>query len=251
MLYLLFYRLEDNMLKDREGDIVLRICDVCGHEQWVNYWNAYRKERHLCRHCNNREIGAGRRGKFTAHNKGQKRQPKALGNFYINSSGYVEVWIGKHTQKDKAGGYYREHRLMIELSIGRKLADKEIIHHVDGDKTNNLLSNLHLCEDDKHHRNIHGQLERIAMELVRNGAIKFDNKSGIYHIDPYVREFVSKSLELLENPETGNQQRSLRDQDEEERSTTIQKWSTLQAIGSGSGGQLEDDFQVDDIVCSA
>ena len=93
MLYLLFYSLEGNMLKDRKGDTVLKICDVCGHEQWVNYWNVYRKERHLCRYCNNREIGAGRRGKFTAYNKGQKRQPKALGNFYINSSGYVEVWM--------------------------------------------------------------------------------------------------------------------------------------------------------------
>lgn len=239
------------MLKDRKGDIVLRICDVCRHEQWVNYWNAYKKERHLCRYCNNREQGGKRRGKFSPHNKGKKQQPKSLGSFYINSSGYVEDWIGKHTIEDRSSGYYREHRLMVELDIGRKLSDKEIIHHVDGDKTNNLLSNLYLCEDDKHHRNIHGQLERVAMELVRTGAIKFDNKSGIYDIDPYVREFVSKSLELLGNPEEGNQQRSLRDQDEEERSTTIQKWSTLQAIGSGSGGQLENYFQVDDIVCSA
>lgn len=237
------------MIKERNGDIALRVCDSCGHEQWVNYWNLVKKQKHLCRFCANAENGEKKQGQ-RPWNKGKKQEPKSLGNWYLNSSGYAEVWVGKHQEENTISGYRREHRLVAEILLGRKLEDEEIVHHIDGDKLNNLDYNLYVCEDQKHHRNVHGQLERVAMDLVKSGAIKFEPVSGQYFIDPYVREFISKSLELLENPEKGNQQRSLRELEEEERSTTIQKWSTLQAIGSGSGGhptEVEDD----DIVCSA
>ena len=68
-----------------------------------------------------------------------------------------------------------------------------------------------------------------------------------YYLDPYVREFVRKSLELLENPEKGNQQRSFSEMTDEERSTTIQKWSTLKRVEAGDSCEIQDD----DIVCSA
>ena len=90
-----------------------------------------------------------------------------------------------------------------------------------------------VCANDKHHQNIHSQLERISIELVKSGVIKFNHESGNYYLDPYVREFVSKSLELLGSPEKDNQQRSLRELSPEERSTTIQKWSTLKRVEAG------------------
>lgn len=214
------------MIKERKSNLALRVCDSCGHEQWMSYWNIYKKENHLCRYCNNKQTGQSRKG-IPSWNAGKKMEPKQLGSYYLNSSGYVETWIGKHTLKDKVGGYYREHRLQAELLLGRKLTSNEKVHHIDGNKTNNVDHNLFVCADDKHHQNVHSQLERISMELVQQGAIKFDHKSGSYYLDPYVREFVSKSLELLENPEKDNQQRSLRFLEPEERSTTIQKWSTL------------------------
>lgn len=238
------------MIKERKGDDALRVCDGCGHEQWVSYWNLYRKPVHLCRYCNNVKSGEERRGKYESHNKGKKQEPKSVGNYYINSSGYSEIWVGKHTTNN-VGGYYREHRMMMELELCRELTSTEIIHHINGDKMDNWLDNLYLCEDDKHHRNVHGQLERVSMELVRAGAIKFDKESGQYYLDPYVREFISKSLELLGNPEEGNQQRSLRDLPLEERSTTIQKWSTLKRVEAGDTQETVEELSGDDIVCSA
>ena len=62
--------------------------------------------------------------------------------------------------------------------------------------------------------------------------------SGNYYLDPYVREFISKSLELLENPLQDNQQRNLRELDLEERSTTIQKWSTLKRAEAGDNSDI-------------
>jgi len=122
---------------------------------------------------------------------------------------------------------------MAEVKENRPLEPKERVHHVNGDKTDNGYNNLYVCRDDAHHRNVHNQLERIAMELVKCGLIQFDFDEGSYQLDPFLREQVSKSGELLENPneeDEGDQQRSLRDMSHEERSETIQRWSTLKRV---------------------
>ena len=94
-------------------------------------------------------------------------EPKEIGSYYVNSGGYIETWIGRHTLDNRSGGYYREHRLQAELKLGRKLLDEERVHHIDADKTNNTEINLFVCANDKHHQNIHSQLERISIELVK------------------------------------------------------------------------------------
>lgn len=220
------------MIKDRSGDFATRVCDRCGHEQRVGYWNLVKKTTHLCRNCNNRKTAQTRKG-LPAHNRGKRYQAKRQGNFYVNGGGYVAMWVGKHTETDKAGGYCLEHRLQMEVILGRKLTRKERVHHVDGDKTNNTPNNLYLCADDYEHQKVHGKLERAAMELVQMGILVFNHAEGTYTIAPCIREFASASPELLGNPAKDNQQRSLRELSSEERSTTIQKWSTLKRAEAG------------------
>ena len=41
-------------------------------------------------------------------------------------------------------------RFLIETKLGRKLKEDEIVHHKDGDKSNNNLSNLKIIERSKH-----------------------------------------------------------------------------------------------------
>jgi len=224
------------MIKERNGDLALRVCDDCGNEQWVSYWNVYKKETHLCRYCNNSKTAKTRK-KGTPWNRGTKQNPRVLGTFYTNSSGYICTWVGKHTLENKVGGYYLEHRLIAELMLQRSLLASERVHHIDSNKINNVPKNLYICKDDKHHQNVHSQLERVSMWLVQQKAIKFDHESGEYYLDPYVREFVSKSLELLENPDKDNQQRSFVNMTDEERSTTIQKWSTLKRAEAGDNSE--------------
>jgi transposase len=43
-----------------------------------------------------------------------------------------------------ADGYVLEHRLVMAEFLGRPLESKETIHHVDGNRSNNILSNLQL-----------------------------------------------------------------------------------------------------------
>lgn len=65
-------------------------------------------------------------------------------------SGYSYVkYMGKH-----------QHRAVIEAAIGRKLRSDEVVHHIDGNKKNNDLSNLEVMSQAEHAR-------RHAMERPR------------------------------------------------------------------------------------
>ena len=74
------------------------------------------------------------------------------------------------------------HRKKIEEKIGRKLLSTEIVHHIDGDKSNDNIENLYLCKNNSEHQMIHDGLEKIAFKLVKNGIIKFDSNTGNYYL---------------------------------------------------------------------
>lgn len=48
-----------------------------------------------------------------------------------------------------------EHRVVMKNYLGRKLLPKEVVHHLDGNPSNNNIENLFLCEDQKEHFLIH------------------------------------------------------------------------------------------------
>lgn len=52
--------------------------------------------------------------------------------------------------KLKNGGTRDEHRIVMEDIIGRRLAFNEVVHHKDGDKSNNNLSNLCVMSRAEH-----------------------------------------------------------------------------------------------------
>lgn len=65
---------------------------------------------------------------------------------YVNQSGYILVLVpgpGKSR-------YILEHRLVVEAHLGRKLKDGEVIHHINGIKTDNRLSNLQIMTNSEH-----------------------------------------------------------------------------------------------------
>lgn len=74
------------------------------------------------------------------------RKPWKIAEEYIDNDGYVR-------KSDT-----RQHRVIMESYIGRKLNPKEHVHHIDFNKTNNDISNLFLFDSEEVHSSYHGYL---------------------------------------------------------------------------------------------
>ena len=82
-------------------------------------------------------------------------------------------WLWKGGVKKNSDGYLRDsktdqyvHRKTVERFIGRKLRKDEVIHHINGDVTDNRIENLQILTNS-HHRKLHCRSQR-------------RNKSGIF-----------------------------------------------------------------------
>ncbi len=71
-----------------------------------------------------------------------------------DGQGYVMIYCPNHP-KAVNERYVYEHRLIMEKSLGRLLRDKEIVHHKNGIKNDNRLSNLELFENHSMHTHFH------------------------------------------------------------------------------------------------
>jgi hypothetical protein len=81
----------------------------------------------------------------------------------IASNGYVLIRVGKDHHLADVRGYAYEHRLVAEQALGRRLHPGEIVHHVNGDKSDNRPENLEIVGSAAHHRYYH----RSPQELQR------------------------------------------------------------------------------------
>lgn len=69
------------------------------------------------------------------------------GGSFLSGDGYKYIWIEKNHQFNSMrtqGGYVLEHRLVMAEDIGRSLTSKETVHHKNGDRLDNFISNLQL-----------------------------------------------------------------------------------------------------------
>jgi transposase-like protein len=77
---------------------------------------------------------------------GRERHWAWKGGRTTNPAGYVSVLLeaGHPFFRMTNGGYVLEHRLAMAEYLGRPLLDHETVHHIDGDRTHNLVENLQL-----------------------------------------------------------------------------------------------------------
>ena len=73
------------------------------------------------------------------------------GGKYTNPDGYLFT-------RQEDGSYRQDHRLEVERHLGRRLTSDEIIHHIDGNKQNNLYSNLMIVTRSEHAK-IHKEMK--------------------------------------------------------------------------------------------
>lgn len=168
-------------------------CDNCKKITSTTYANYKRSQdskgntgETLCRKCSSIKSGIAKRGKVSPK-KGIKlphlakeNSKKWNGGTYISSDGYRMIFIDNDNINSGWDKYRKEHILVMEKYIGRKIAKGECVHHIDGDKLNNDISNL-IILTGKEHKNSHQSLQELGYRLIKEGIISYDKENKKYY----------------------------------------------------------------------
>jgi hypothetical protein len=156
-------------------------CPICLEERTVVLDK--RRKTNFCQKC----VSTGTQKNIRRPDKSGTNSGRWNGGEYISSDGYRMIKCEGEYHPSGRQKYKKEHVLVMEKFLGRELKTQkggigESVHHIDGDKLNNNIDNLILCNGSEDHRNLHANLEKVSYDLVRNGTIGFDNVNRKYYI---------------------------------------------------------------------
>ncbi len=198
--------LKDGKWQER---IYLVKCEFCNQEREANYRVAIDKAnpKHRCKSCSAIHTLTGRKPSEEAKRNISKalRKINNGGVRHNQCGGYKQVIVDEYhpRKKDRKGGnYILEHILIVEKNIGRFIEQHELVHHIDKNKQNNNIENLHLFSGKDHkesrqmHNAAHESLENIAIILYKLGLVEF--KDGKYNIkEKFKDELASLAASIL------------------------------------------------------
>lgn len=90
----------------------------------------------------------------------------------MDKDGYVYLSIPGHPDANKKGHVF-EHRLVMKSHLGRRLKRREVVHHINGNTSDNRIENLKLFSSNRKHKSY-------EMEGVERDA-KGQFKKGVKH----------------------------------------------------------------------
>ena len=120
-------------------------CPICHTRSW-------REQRFATKPCPKCGIPKGkelRKGEMNVRWSGGKRHADGYVFITVDESHPYFVMARKVSHRNLY--QISEHRLVIAQAIGRPLAYDEIIHHINGIKSDNRLENLMLLKNNQHH----------------------------------------------------------------------------------------------------
>ena len=99
-----------------------------------------------------------------------KRNSRWTGGVISDGHGRTLVYKPDHPYPSNYGTHVYRYRLVVEESIGRYLLPSEIVHHKNGDHTDDRIENLQVVSQSEHAK-IH-----MAERLSRNGGWSFSHE---------------------------------------------------------------------------
>ena len=115
----------------------------------------------------------GRPARFKHGHNGRGRNNGGWkGGRWVNPNGYV-LLNGYHNHPRNNNGRVFEHILVMEKHIGRYLRPEEVVHHINGNRSDNRIENLELFESHSEHM----KLEKTGTKLSE----ETKKKVGLFH----------------------------------------------------------------------
>lgn len=134
---------------------IKKVCSKCGKEYFKRASSGIRPLSFCTRKCQHDYFHG-------------EKSPTFVDGKMTNNHGYVLVLTQNHPRKI-AGGYVYEHILLAENILGRFLNKGEIVHHINGNKSDNNLENLVVLPNQNIHCKIHKELRtKTQSELIGN-----------------------------------------------------------------------------------
>lgn len=136
------------------------LCDYCGREfeTYLCYLKRKRKNHFCSKNCES---------KFKKLNN---TRDKWTGGHIGKTTGYKYIRIDGKDEE--------EHRLVVEKHIGRRLNKDEVIHHINGIKTDNRIENLIVLSNAEHSK-LHGKEKNNTCVCVECGKLKHHHAKGL------------------------------------------------------------------------
>ncbi|MFT9003767.1 MAG: YopX family protein [Liquorilactobacillus hordei] len=127
--------------------------------------------------------------KFRAWNEKEKFVKRGKGRYKEN--GYIMAKAPYHPNANKRG-YVALHRLIMENHLGRYLNKRtELVHHIDGNRSNNDISNLKLTTPQEHFIKEHYKGRNANGQFVADDKAFFNIKYRLYNRDLGIEQIYS------------------------------------------------------------
>ncbi len=144
--------------------LITKYCEVCGSPLALNTSRDIHRKRFCSKQCLVNGINPAQ---YVPPHSVETREKMRQSKLDLLKTGWLPVGWRKYLPYRRVGGrgyaflgHKREHQVIIERLLGRSLKAEEVVHHRDGNKTNNDIYNLQVMTRSEHIK-YHSQQRRL------------------------------------------------------------------------------------------